>query len=474
MRIKHRIKNSQLRHLVKGIFWFSAGAFLGLFLFTSFIFIIFQRMYANVVYPGVMIDQIDFGNKTQEQVKDHFEAKNKIIEGTQFVFRHDEAIATISAKELDYGYNSDLMSIQAFSVGRSESIVSNVYVMLQAYLDGIFLKPSYHFSEDKLNTVLVPISKQLYKKPVDALFSFENGRVNTFQPSVEGQQADTMYAKQSLYKYLPQIISSGSPQIISINIPITILKPKTSTDQANDLGIKELLASGTSVFAGSIPSRIYNVTLAASRVNGVLIAPNETFSFNKALGDVSAFTGYKQAYVIQNGRTVLGDGGGVCQVSTTFFRAVLNAGLPIVERHPHAYRVGYYEQDAPPGLDATIYVPTVDLKFKNDTKHHILVQTEMDPDNARLTFFLYGTKDGRTISLSKPVITSQSKPAEPAYQDDPSLPKGETKQVEHEAYGANVYFTREVKQNGKVIISDKFTSYYRPWQAVFLRGTKEG
>jgi len=431
-------------------------------------------MYANVVYPGVMIDQIDFGNRTQQQVKDHFESKNKTIENTKFVFRNSDTVATISAKELGYGYNSELMSIQAYSIGRSDSLVSNVYVTLQAYLNGIFLKPSYHFSEDKLDKELEPISKRLYKEPVDALFSFENGRVNTFQPSIDGQQADTIYVKQTLYKYLTQIKSFDSSQVISINIPIKILKPKTSTDQANDLGIKELLASGTSVFVGSIPSRIYNVTLAASRINGVLIPPNETFSFNKALGDVSAFTGYKQAYVIQNGRTVLGDGGGVCQVSTTFFRALLNAGLPIVERHPHAYRVGYYEQDAPPGLDATIYVPTVDLKFKNDTKHHILVQTEMDPDNARLTFYLYGTKDDRTITLSKPVITSQSKPAEPAYQDDPNLPKGETKQVEHEAYGASVYFTREVKQNGKVIISDKFTSYYRAWQAVFLRGTKEG
>ncbi|HZQ29900.1 MAG TPA: VanW family protein, partial [Patescibacteria group bacterium] len=173
-----------------------------------------------------------------------------------------------------------------------------------------------------------------------------------------------------------------------------------------------------------------------------------------------------------NGKTVLGDGGGVCQVSTTFFRALLNAGLPIVERHPHSYRVGYYEQDSPPGLDATIYYPSVDLKFRNDTGNYILIQTVVDYDNLRLTFNLYGTKDGREVSISNSVITNQTPAPPPLYQDDPTLPKGVIKQVDFEAAGADVYFTREVRKNGRVVLADKFVSNYQPWQAVFLRGTQ--
>jgi vancomycin resistance protein YoaR len=209
-------------------------------------------------------------------------------------------------------------------------------------------------------------------------------------------------------------------------------------------------------------------------LNGILIKPGEEFSFDKAVGDVSSLTGYKQAYVIQNGRTVLGDGGGVCQVSTTFFRAILDAGYPITERNPHAYRVHYYEEDSGPGIDAAIYTPTVDLKFKNDSGHYLLVQSYIDTEEMRLTFELYGTKDGREVTIGKPVILSQSPAPEPLYQDDPTLPKGQIKQVDFAAPGAKVYFTREVKKNGEVIISDKFTSNYRPWQAVYLRGTKEG
>jgi vancomycin resistance protein YoaR len=207
-------------------------------------------------------------------------------------------------------------------------------------------------------------------------------------------------------------------------------------------------------------------------LNGTIIKPGEVFSFNKAVGDISVFNGYRQAYVISGGKTVLGDGGGVCQVSTTLFRAALDAGLPIVERNPHAYRVSYYEAETGPGIDAAIYTPNVDLKFKNDTPNHLLIQTYVDLQTNRLTFALYGTPDDREVSISKPVITSETPAPEPSYQDDPTLPKGEVKQVDFAASGANVYFTRTVTKDGDTK-TDKFSSNYRPWQAVYLRGTKE-
>jgi vancomycin resistance protein YoaR len=172
-----------------------------------------------------------------------------------------------------------------------------------------------------------------------------------------------------------------------------------------------------------------------------------------------------------DGKTVLGDGGGVCQVSTTLFRAVLSAGLPVVERRAHAYRVGYYEQGFGPGLDATVYSPTTDFKFKNNTDAYLLIQTEIDLNNLALTFEIYGTDDGRIATTSKPVITSQSSPAEDLYVDDPTLKAGVIKQIEHRAYGAKVIFDYKVIRNGEELINQKFVSNYRSWQAVYLRGT---
>lgn len=459
--------------IIKSFFWFFIGISLGLFLLISFILVLFQKHYDNIVYPGVMVNGTNFGGKTKEEVGNFFAQKNSNIAETIFSFVSEDRVATISAKELDYGYNKDLLATQVYSVGRSSNVLSNLSLVFQAYLNGVNLLPSYSYSEKKLEEFISPFAKKINIEPVDALFKFENGKVSTFKPSANGQEVDMVILKNELSSRLPQVMLGKKSQKFVLNIPIRVLKPKITTEKVNTFGIKEIIGSGTSLFKGSIQNRIYNITLASARLNGLLVAPDEIFSFDKALGDVSAFTGYQQAYIIQNGRTVLGDGGGVCQVSTTFFRALLNAGLPIVERNAHAYRVGYYEQDSPPGFDATIYTPSIDLKFKNDTGNYILIQGSIDPIELRLTFTLFGTKDERQVTISKPVVTSESSPPAPLYQDDSNLPKGVIKQVDFSAWGANVFFTREVIKNGKKIVSDKFTSSYKPWQAVYLRGTKE-
>lgn len=467
-----RVKKRILMETLKAFFWFAVGATLAFFLLISFTFIIFEQVNSNVVYPGISVDNIDLGRKTEKEVYELFAKKNEVIANTQFTFFQGTDTVTISALDLNFGYDQNLISKQAISLGRSDNFLSNVSLVFQSYISGLNLKPAYHYSEESLYKVLAPFIEKLNKDPTNALFSFQNGKVIAFKPSEEGQMVDVEDLKKNLNSQFQKIFLT-KPKNINIKLAIKILNPKITTDKANSLGIKELVGKGTSLFYHSIPNRIFNITLAAARINGVLIAPNETFSFNSALGDVSSFTGYKEAYIIQNGKTVLGDGGGVCQVSTTFFRALLDSGLPITERYAHAYRVGYYEQDSPPGLDATIYVPSIDLKFKNDTNDYILIQALVDSTTQQLSVFLYGTKDGRTVSVSKPVVVNRVPPPSDLYQDDPTLPKGVTKQVDFKAEGSSVSFTREVTKNGRRIIFDKFTSNYAPWQSVFLRGTKE-
>lgn len=467
-----KIKRKHFKTAGKSLFWFFVGAALGLFLVLSFIYIIFVKHYENVVYPGIEIGGVNVGGLTESQVENYFREQNKRIENISLSFKNNATVSTISAKDLEMGFNSVLLSNQAISLGRSKDPIANASIIIQSYVAGLNLEPSYSYSSKKLEDFLEPVKQNLQIDPVDALFSFQNGKVSTFRPSSEGQTLDTKLLQDRLETLVPQLFHTNS---LSIEIPVTVKKllPNVTTDKANNLGIKELVGSGTSLFQHSIESRIYNVTLAAARLNGILVAPGETFSFAKALGDVSAFTGYKQAYVIQNGKTVLGDGGGVCQVSTTLFRAVLNAGIPVVERHAHAYRVGYYEQDSPVGFDATVYVPSVDFRFKNDTGNNILIQTVVDPNELRLTFNLYGSKDGRSIDISKPVITNQSPAPPDSYQDDPTLQKGVVKQVDFSAPGATSTFQRTVTKNGRTLIAETYVSNYQPWQAVFLRGTKE-
>lgn len=470
-KIKPKHKKIHIKHVGRISFWFLAGASIAIFLITSFSYFGFQKYYNEKVYPGVKINGVDFSRKSQEEVEKYFINKNETTKTADLVFSFEDEIATISAKEAGFGYDEKLLADQAMSIGRSKDPLSNVSIIIQAYTQGINLSPSYKFSQENLDTKLNPLYEKINKDPIEALFNFEDGRVKEFRESQNGQQVDRDKLNEEVISKA-QILVDGNEKKVFITIPVKTVKPNLTTDKVNKMGIKELVGSGTSTYQHSIENRIFNVALAASRVNGTLVAPGETFSFAKTVGDVSNLTGYKQAYVISGGKTVLGDGGGVCQVSTTLFRAVLNAGLPVEERHAHAYRVGYYEQDSGPGIDATVYVPTVDFKFKNDTGHHILIQSIIDPEELRLTFMLYGTKDGRISVISDPVITNQTPAPEAKYEDDPSLPIGQVKQVDFAANGANVYFTRTVTKDGKTIISEKYTSNYRPWQAVFLRGTK--
>lgn len=464
-KIIHHTKN-----FIKSSLWFLVGAILGIFFLVSFGYIIFQKNYSGEAIPGVFVGNINLEEKNKIQIENYYNQKNQNIQNTIFTFYYQDKIATVSAKDLNIGYDSNLIATQAISIGHSPYFFSNIIIIINAYFNGLVLQPSYTLSQTKLNQTLSPIIKSLTLTPIDAKFVFKKNKVTTFQPSTDGQDVNLEKLQNKVTDYISYILAKQKNQNIKILIPVQVIKPKITTNNANTFGIKELIGSGTSLFQDSIASRIYNIELAANRINGTIVAPNQIFSFDQTLGDISAFTGYKQAYVIQNGHTVLGDGGGVCQVSTTLFRAILNSGLSVIERHAHAYRVGYYEEDSPPGFDATIYVPTVDLKFRNDTKHSILIQAIIDPNNLRLTFNFYGTSDGRQVKITTPIVTNQIPAPTPVYTNDPALAKGKIEQTDFAANGATVSFTRTVTRNNKVILQDTYTSIYQPWQAQYLVG----
>jgi vancomycin resistance protein YoaR len=455
-------------------FWFFIGFFIAGVTLASILVIYFQNTYKDKVIPGVFVENMYIGELQRQEVESIFNAKNSEIHETTFILSHEYESATISAQDLGIGYDTNLIAEQAMSLGKNSNVLTDMAIIIDSYLNGIVLKASYTANSDALKQDLIELDKKITIDPVDALFTVQNNRVTAFQQSQNGQAIDYKKLTTEFESYVQKIIKKETPSVIHLTIPITVIEPEVTTEKANNLGIVEVLSTGESHFVGSIPNRVHNVSLAASKMNGVLIAPNEVFSFNKTIGDISKYTGYKEAYVISGGKTILGDGGGVCQVSTTLFRAVLNAGIPVEERYGHAYRVGYYEQQSAPGLDATIYVPTVDFKFKNDTKHHILIQSYVDPTTLSLTFTLYGTKDGRQVTVTDPIVNSQTPPPAPVYQDDPTLPKDSIKQVEYAANGAIVTFSRTVMKEGKVHISENYTTRYRPWGAVYLKGTKEG
>ncbi len=326
------------------------------------------------------------------------------------------------------------------------------------------------WSKSEISKVIEEVAEELNREPQNAVFQFNGLKVVEFKPALDGFEVNVKKASEDVFIGLEGLTQETKE--IEIELMINRTAPRVKINEVNDLGIKELIGIGRSSFYHSIPSREHNVNLTANIINGTLVPPGEVFSFNKSVGDISASTGFLAAYIIKDGRTVLGDGGGVCQDSTTVFRAALDAGLEIVERHAHAYRVSYYEQNSPPGIDATVYSPSTDLKFRNDTNSYILIQTKVDLTNKQMRVEIYGTSDGRRAEITNTRIWGQSPPPEPLYQDDPSLPTGTLKQIDWAASGAKAAFDWKVVRGNEVVHKKTFYSSYRPWQAVYLRGAK--
>lgn len=251
-------------------------------------------------------------------------------------------------------------------------------------------------------------------------------------------------------------------------LPVQIFAPRVMRAHLEPLLPLELVSEGETSFRGSTPERLQNIRTATARFHGVAVPARATFSFLEHLGLVTLANGYSESWVIYGDRTVLGPGGGVCQVSTTCFRAAFFAGFPIVERLPHSYRVGWYEP--PVGLDAAVFSPIVDMKFQNDSDFPILILTEVDERNAKLYFRFYGKRTGREVSLEGPVTANPVKAGEPVFEEDPSLPPGTRVQVDWPHDGLDVTLYRVIKQNGIVVAREKLFSRYEAWPARFRVG----
>jgi vancomycin resistance protein YoaR len=263
-----------------------------------------------------------------------------------------------------------------------------------------------------------------------------------------------------------------------VDLPGEELTPQITAKTLPSLGIVELVSEGKTSYAGSAAYRITNIKAGAARMDGVLIPPGAEFSFNTQLGAVDDTNGFVKGYAVIGNHTELEWGGGVCQDSTTVFRAAFWAGLPITERHAHPFYISWYDPfsypdgQAAPGMDATIFTGVSDLKFVNDTGHWLLMEAATDDQNQILTVRLYGTKPDRTVSVQGPQIGNERpSPADPVYLTDASLPAGTVKQTDHARKGMDIVVYRIITENGVQKPPELFFSRFKAWPDVFVRGT---
>ena len=329
------------------------------------------------------------------------------------------------------------------------------------------------FRQELLTTFLNDLATRVNIWPQNARFIFndETRQIDLLTSSTMGRELDIQASLSAIQSALTQRQSSAT---LTFN---TIAPEVDDSKTAAELGITELVLMESSYFFGSSEARIQNIEKASSEFHGLLIPPGATFSMAANMGEVSLDNGYTEALIIFNGRTIEGVGGGVCQVSTTLFRTAFFAGFPITERYPHAYRVSYYEKTSDnsrdpdlAGLDATVYVPLVDLKFTNDTTYWLLMETYVNRASNRLIWKFYSTSDGRSVEWLTTGPVNIVKAKKPLYKLNNELEAGEIKQVDWEADGADVRVERSVYQDNNLYFSDTFYTHYEPWRAIYEYG----
>lgn len=315
-----------------------------------------------------------------------------------------------------------------------------------------------------IELIIDEIAEDVEVEVRDAQLELDGERVVSFTTSQDGIELDraaTMLA-------LAEAWQAGENMA---EIVISIVEPRVSMGEINDLGIEEVLGTGISDFSGSPYNRIQNIKHGASKLDGLLIAPDEEFSLVEALKPFTLEDGYLSELVIKGDEIKPEVGGGLCQIGTTTFRAAMNSGLNITERHNHSLVVSYYDDpsNGNPGTDATIYDPWPDFRFVNDTGHYLLFTTTVDEPNRHLYFSFWGTSDGRKGYYTPPVVTSWSSPGETQYVDTADLDPG-AEQCQSAHYGANAEFTYYIEQPDGTVEETLYSSHYRALPRICLIG----
>ena len=350
-----------------------------------------------------------------------------------------------------------------------------------------YLEPELHNNSVQLGLpedfpLFATIQEEINVAAQDARFQMEDDRVQEFEPSKNGREVNLLSTRQAIAEQFAAVQAEASDEgdqeeqdePAAIAITVDTIEPDITTAEVNDLGITEILGVGYSDFAGSPSNRIANIRHGLSKLDGMLIAPGEQVSLIDELKPFTVSDGYLPELVIKGDDIIPEVGGGLCQIGSTTFRAVMNSGLSVDERRNHSLVVNYYNDltNGNPGTDATLYDPAPDFKFTNDTDHHILLDTHLNMETKILSFTFWGTSDGRKGYYTPPVVQNWigTGPAQITYTTE--LPPG-VRRCQGAHPGANTSFSYYVERPDGEVEETVYESHYRPLPTICLVGIGE-
>lgn len=291
-------------------------------------------------------------------------------------------IIALADKDINFSYKTEIYPVS----------MTTLESWFEPYKRAYTGQEELRLNRSHVEEFLYSLESKINRPPKQSHFDFKNKKIIEID---KGESGIKLNIENSIANVLHAIRHNNPIILLAVDnteLPVTL-------ENLKEYGISSLIGEGESDFKGSSVARILNIKIGADIFNGTLVAPGEEFSFNKILGPVDMTGGYKAELVIRKDKLIPEYGGGLCQVSTTLFRAAMTAGFPILERKPHSLPVRYYN---PQGFDAAIYPGIVDLRFKNDLKSYAFIQSEIK--GTKLVFKIFGKDDGREVTLEGPDV----------------------------------------------------------------------
>ena len=439
-------------------------------LFICFVGLIFGFMWEiydqndkwdKLIYPGIKVAGIDLSGKTKEEGINLIKSRcidaliqngvNVIVNGKTYI---------MDCSRLIWGYDVDGAVDNAIAAGKSLSFLNKYQLIKQGMAKEYDI--SFKYNDRYLEEFVGLIERDINTEPANA------GIVITYEGNIEIIEDVKGYKLQAgrLGEHIKENIESGAIGHIAIEAPVEEVEASVTADQLHVIDTK--LSSFSTSFASSSASRIHNIELAAQAINGSILMPGQTFSFNDYVGERTKKRGYAAAPVLEDGNYKPGIGGGICQVSTTLYRAALDTGAKIIERRNHGLPSSYIGL----GLDATVSWGNIDLKFQNTLDYPIFIEAYAKEKNLNINIYSNSNLSNRTYIIRNEVYAKI--PAEIKIIEDSELAKGSTVAAKKGSDGYKVKVTRETYEKGILVNSEIISNdYYRPINGIIRKGIKD-
>lgn len=397
-----------------------------------------RPLFAQTVYNGVTVGNVEVGGKTRNEVAQLLAAWQKNQKAKPILLSYESAIFRIEPENIDYIIDAEAAADAVWQFGRQGSLWDRLINIRKAEAEGWSVPLTIKYNENKLDSILEQLQEQVNRPPRNATLSLETGGV---VPEDEGRQLDVAALKELVLTRLNQ----GEAGNGNILLPVSTVYPELTAKELSQNGIKELVSVYTTVFNTEDVNRSANVRLSAQKINGKLLYPGQVFSYNETVGPREKAQGFKEAMEIINGEFVPGIGGGVCQVSTTLYNAVILAGLSVMERTNHSKPLSYVSL----GRDATVVYNALDFKFINNSDAPVMIMAETVGN--RLNVGIFGQ---RSLDKNVDIVTTNQQVIQPSIikKADSSLAAGENRVENPGKVGYEVTVIRIIRDNtGKEI-----------------------